>query len=112
MSVDFLIGVTVLQCDVKLTMILWLVALCHMTFIVWPDLTREVKFPQTKEEETVTLIFVSVSTMLGIILEGYFVAHYTELKSKLRKNMTEYFNLVNRLGEGVLILAKDSINEN
>ena len=58
------------------------------------------------------MIFFTLSTMLIIIFKGYFIVHYTELKTKLSKNMTEYFNLVNRLGEGVLILAKESVNEN
>ena len=59
-----------------------------------------------------TMSFFILSTILVIVFKGYFIVHYTELKTKLRKNMTEYFNLVNRFGEGVLILAKERVNEN
>ena len=54
---------------------------------------------------------MTVITILVIMAwKGYIIAHYTELKISLSKNMSEYYNLINRLGEGVLILAKDSIS--
>ena len=57
--------------------------------------------------EITQAIFLQILVSLGIIIVACMFTYITQLHHKIRLQMSEYFNLINRMREGVLILTKD-----
>lgn len=66
---------------------------------------------QWEEDETGNIIYlftlsciITVATTLALTAA---ILYVSSLQIRLRKQMNEYFNLINRMREGVLVLTKD-----
>ena len=42
-----------------------------------------------------------------VFISAYVLSHVSWLQTRLRQQMTEYYNLINRMHEGVLVLVRE-----
>ena len=99
--------VACLQCDVKLSIALQTLGSIFLIFM--PRLFKESTNDDQVSVNLQQMFIFWILSILVILTKGLLVSHYTNLKKNLVSRMTEYFNLINRVGEGVLILSKDLI---
>ena len=52
-----------------------------------------------------SLVFVVILVILMLVGN---IAYISRLQKRLRQQMNEYFNLINRIHEGVLVIVRDS----
>ena len=99
--------VACLQCDVKVTIVIHTLGTIFM--ILMPSLVSNTVTGDPVSMNLPSLLLFWVLSIFVILAKGLFVTRYTNLKKNLVSRMTEYFNLINRIGEGVLIISKDLI---
>lgn len=99
--------VACLQCDVKLTIVIHTLGTIFMIFM--PNIVSTTVTGDAVSINLPSLLIFWALSIFVILTKGLFVSHYTNLKKNLVSRMTEYFNLINRIGEGVLIISKDLI---
>ena len=55
------------------------------------------------------VISLWVMVSFGITVIACIITYLVQLKTKIRLQMNEYFNLINRMREGVLVLSRDML---
>ena len=102
--------VACLQCDVKLSIVVHTLGTIFLIFV--PNIVSKTATGASVSANFPSLLIFWTLSVIMILTKGLFVSHYTNLKKNLVSRMTEYFNLINKIGEGVLIISKDLIAGN
>ena len=53
------------------------------------------------------IAMILFATFMIVFFSAYLLSHISGLQTRLRRQMTEYYNLINRMHEGVLVLVRE-----
>ena len=85
--------------DVKLNLLLMM-----LTFIIASYIRTTLELWEADTEYIRDRIFVAMLIWFGFFIITSFIGRNAQLNKKLRVQMTEYFNLMNRMHEGIIVL--------
>ena len=91
-----------LMCDARLNLVILIVAACTQT--VLRDVVLDL------DTGLANLSYFSIYTLIGIVIMvmASILNHVASLHMRLRIQINEYFNLINRMREGVLVFVKEA----
>ena len=93
------------MCDARLNLVILIVAACTQT--VLRDVVLDL------DTGLANLSYFSIYTLIGIVIMvmASILNHVASLHMRLRIQINEYFNLINRMREGVLVFVKEPLTE-